>query len=140
MKPEVADEICKRLADGESLRAICRTKGMPSETHVRRLVVADSEFGAQYARAREIGYDRMAEEIAEIADTPKIGVIRTTKADGGVEEKEADMIEHRRLQVDARKWLLSKMLPKKYGDKLDLNHSGSVKVEKVERAIVDPKN
>jgi hypothetical protein len=118
----IADVICDRLANGESLRAICRDEGMPSEATVRAWALDDvCGFAAQYARARELGYDRLAEEILEIADTPKPGKSRVQKADGQVEEREADMIEHRRLQVDSRKWMLSKMLPKRYGDKLELN-------------------
>lgn len=118
------DAICARLADGESLNVICKDDGMPDERTVRTWALDDVEgFSPKYARAREIGYDRMAEELIAIANTPQIGVIRTTKPDGAVEEKHADMIEHRRLQVDARKWMLSKMLPKKYGDKVQ--HGGA---------------
>lgn len=117
----IADEICRRLAEGESLRSICRDEEMPDESSVRAWALDNvNGFGPQYARAREIGYDKLAEEILEISDTPQLGVIRTSKPDGGEEVKEADMIEHRRLRVDSRKWMLSKMLPKKYGDKLEL--------------------
>ena len=126
---EVADAVCKRLADGESLRAICRDADMPSEATIRLWALEDTNgFSAQYMRARELGYDRLAEDLLEIADTPVRGVITTTKPDGTQETKEADMIEHRRLQVDSRKWMLSKMLPKKYGDKLDLNHAGNLTI------------
>lgn len=116
--PETRQAILARLAEGESLRRICGDEGMPSESAVRAWALDDPEFGAQYARAREVGYDKLAEELMEIADTPTLGVIRTVKPDGTVEEKQADMIEHRRLQVDARKWMLARMLPKKYGDKM----------------------
>lgn len=126
---EVADNICARLAEGESLRAICRDDGMPAESTVRAWALDDVDgFAAQYARAREIGYDRLAEELLEIADNTKTGEIRTIKPDGTEEVKQADMIEHRRLQVDSRKWMLSKMLPKRFGDKLDLQHGGSVNI------------
>lgn len=73
--------------------------------------------------------ERMAEEIHQIADTPVEGVTITTKADGGVEEKRADMIEHRRLQIESRKWLLARLMPKKYGDKQHVEHSGSIGLE-----------
>ncbi len=66
----------------------------------------------------------MAEEIIEISDTPCLGVKTKTLKDGSEEVTEGDMIEHRRLQVDARKWLLSKMRPEKYGDRTSLEHSG----------------
>jgi len=124
---EVASRICAELAEGKSLRAVCREDGMPSEATVRAWALDDVEgFAAQYTRAREIGYDRLGDELLEIADTPVTGVKTVSKATG-IETTEGDMIEHRRLQVDARKWMLAKMLPKKYGDKLDLNHSGSIK-------------
>lgn len=114
---EVADRICEGLAEGKSLRAVCAEPGMPSESTVRAWALDDVEgFAAQYARAREIGYERLADELLEIADTPQLGVKTTHKA-SGTETTEGDMIEHRRLQVDARKWMLAKMLPKKYGDR-----------------------
>lgn len=116
----IADDICQMLADGLSLRQACETPGMPSEASVRGWVVDDVQgFAAQYTRAREIGYDRLADELLQIADTPQHGVKTTTKATG-TETTEGDMIEHRRLRVDARKWMLAKMLPKKYGDKMAL--------------------
>ena len=123
---ETADAICDRIAAGESLRGICRSDGMPAESTVRLWVLDDVEkFAAQYARAREVGYDCMSEEILELADTSRIGKKTTTKATG-TETTEGDMVERSRLQIEARKWLLSKMLPKRYGDKIDLNHSGRI--------------
>lgn len=129
-----ADAICARLADGESLNAICKSAGMPAESTVRAWALDDVQgFSAKYMRAREIGYDRLADELLEIADNTQAGVKTTTKA-SGVETTEGDMIEHRRLRVDTRKWMLAKMLPKKYGDKLDLTanittHAGMTDAE-----------
>lgn len=108
-----------RLEEGESLRKSAAAEGV-SPSRVLAWKDQFPEFAEQYARAREVGYRILADEILDIANTPQIGEIRTTKADGGVEIKMTDMIEHRRLQVDARKWMLSKMLPKVYGDKLAL--------------------
>lgn len=118
--PEIAAAICAQLADGKSLRSICTAADMPDEKAVRTWALDDvGGFGPQYARAREIGYERLAEEILAIADTPLPGIKTTTKATG-VEVTEGDMIEHRRLQVDTRKWMLAKMLPKRYGDRTTL--------------------
>jgi len=115
-----AEEICLRLAEGEALRSICRSEGMPRESTVRGWALQDLHgFAAQYARARELGYHAMADEIIDISNTPQIGK-KTKTTEDGVEVTEGDMIEHRRLQVDARKWYLSKVLPKVYGDKLDV--------------------
>lgn len=117
---ELADEIFRRLADGESLRAICRDAHMPSASTVRDWILADDEFAGQYARARDKGLDAMAEEIIQIANTPVEGIKVTEKATG-TEITRGDMIEHRRLQVDARKWYLSKLAPKRYGDRLEID-------------------
>lgn len=119
---EVADAICGRLAEGESLRAICRHEGMPSIGTVMRWLTEDDKlnFREQYTRARELGLEALAEDIRDIADTPVLGVKTKINEKGETETTEADMIEHRRLQIDARKWLLSKLVPKKYGDKTTL--------------------
>ena len=77
----------------------------------------------QYARARESQADAIFDEILAIADTPMVGEKRKVKEDGSVEIQTGDMIEHRRLQVDARKWMAGKLRPKKYGDKLDIEAS-----------------
>lgn len=124
-----ADAICARLADGESLSAVCRDEDMPAESTVRMWAMDDvCGFAAQYARARELGYEHHAEKILSLADECRPGVKRTTKPDGSVEEVEGDMVERSRLQIDARKWLLSKMLPKKYGDKIEHEHKGAFNV------------
>ncbi len=70
-----------------------------------------------YARAREDQADTLADEIVAIADEPAAGKKTTTKANGDVETVEGDMIEHRRLRVDARKWTAAKLKPKKYGER-----------------------
>lgn len=124
----LAERICERLAGGESLRGICSDAGMPPAHSVLRWARDDKEgFSEQYARAREIGYTLLADEIISIADTPQIGTKSVSKATG-MEITEGDMIEHRRLQVDTRKWMLSKMLPKVYGDKQQVEHSGSIDI------------
>lgn len=118
---ELAAIICERLAAGESLRAICRDLAVVPESTVRTWVIDDVEgFAAQYARAREIGLDAMAEEMLAIADTTQEGTTTTSK-EWGEEIKTGDMLEHRKLRVDARKWYLSKLAPKKYGDKLEID-------------------
>lgn len=105
----IADEICERLAQGESLRAICRDEHMPPEVTVRRWVVQDvNGIAAQYTRARDMGLDTTAEECREIADEGSGDVARD------------------RLRFDERRWYLSKLAPKRYGDKQQVEHSGSV--------------
>lgn len=134
------DAICEQLADGRSLRDVLRQDGMPAMSHFFNELKGDIAFQEQYARAKEAGIEALAADTLYIANTPQMGVIRTVKPDGSEEVKHADMIEHRRLQVDTRKWLLSKLAPKKYGDKLDVTQAGELSlVHKIERVIVDPR-
>ena len=132
---KVADKICERLADGESLRAICRDEGMPPRKTVAQWVIDDVDgFSARYARAREAGLDALAEEALEIANTPQEGE-EYEESENGTKVKRGDMLGHRRLQVDTRKWLLSKLAPHKYGDKqtIDMNVTGPL-AERLARA------
>jgi len=124
---EKASAICVRLSQGESLTAICKDEGMPSASTVLRWVGDNPEFSEQYATSRLIGYQMLAEQIVEIADTPEIGIETKIKDDGARETTEGDMLGHRRLRVDTRKWMLSKMLPKIYGDKLQTEVTGNLK-------------
>ncbi len=122
---EIADEICSRLATGESLRAICKDEHLPHDRTVRRWVIDDVEgFSPQYTRARDIGLDALADEMLEIADTTQVGVRREDSEEGYKEVRE-DMLGHRKLRVDARKWYLSKLAPKKYGDRLATELTGA---------------
>jgi len=105
--PELAAEICKRIAAGESVRSICRDERMPDESIVRQWALDDYKgFGPQYARATLIRMHVLADEIMEIADNAKFEEVMVS-----------------RLRVDTRKWLMSKIAPKVYGDKLDLTHA-----------------
>lgn len=122
--PEKAASICELLGDGKSLKEICEGEDMPTRSTVYLWLARHPEFTDMYARAREEQADTLADEIVHIADSPMLGVKTKTNGDGEVETTEGDMIEHRRLQVDARKWVAAKLKPKKYGDKVTNEHSG----------------
>lgn len=119
---EDALTICEGLAEGHSLLEICEAMGVPVSS-AWEWERDYPEHGENATRAREVGCHVMACEMKEIADTPQLGVIRTTKPDGSVEERHEDMLQHRRLQVETRKWLLSKWASKVYGDKQQVEHS-----------------
>ncbi|MDG3578395.1 MULTISPECIES: terminase small subunit-like protein [Rhizobium] len=121
---DIAAIICERIADGNSLRTICAEDGMPNKATVLRWISSNDAFRDQYARAREAQADALFDEILAIADAPLIGEKIKIDKDGNKEITRGDMIEHRRLQVDTRKWMASKLLSKKYGDKQQLEHSG----------------
>lgn len=108
-------EICLRLAEGEGLVQICRSEHIPSVGTVLKWVFTDHEgFLNRYTRARAMQAELRADELIEIADTPQMGVI-VTETMRGTETKHCDMIEHRRLRIETRKWIAAKLLPKKYG-------------------------
>lgn len=125
---KIADMICERLSDGESLRTICLSDDMPNRSTVFRWLADESrkEFRDQYARAREAQADFLADEILEIADDASHDTLIKTNPDGSDarETANSEWINRSRLRVDARKWLASKLAPKKYGDKVELSGTG----------------
>ena len=118
----LADEICQRLAEGESLKSICRSKGMPSfATVIAWALDATHPFADRYARAREVGYRVLAEELLEISDNSKGDF---AQSEDGRKAVDHEHIARARLRVDTRKWMLAKMLPKIYGDRVLNEHVG----------------
>lgn len=113
--PEVIAEICQRLAEGESIRHICADENMPSTSAVFAQLAKNQDFQDQYARARELQAERMAEEILDIADD---GTNDWMEREDGTVSLNGEHVQRSRLRVDTRKWLMSKMLPKKYGDRI----------------------
>jgi hypothetical protein len=89
---------------------------MPAFQKVYEWMGRDQDLSGAIARAREIGYDKMAEEVLQIADTPMMGQIQTMDDKGSTIRTE-DMLGHRKLQIETRLKLLAKWNPKKYGDR-----------------------
>ena len=118
-KRELAEEIIQRLSEGEPLRQICRDNHMPEWRTIYDWMYRDPELSAAIARAREIGYDKMAEEVLQIADTPMMGQVQTIDEKGSTIRTE-DMLGHRKLQIETRLKLLAKWNPKKYGERVAL--------------------
>lgn len=108
---EMGDLICERLMDGESLRKICAEDEMPSRTTVHRWMVDVEGFGSKCARAREIQADTLFDDLQDVADN------------GNPED-----VQRAKLRVSTMQWRASKLAPKKYGEKLDLNHSGGISI------------
>ena len=119
---EIADTICERLAGGESVLSICSDSEMPAQSTVFLWLLRNPTFSENYARARTAWAESEFERMMQIADTPQLG-IKTKTTDKGTEVIEGDMTEHRKLQVDTRKWALARMFPKKYGDATMLKHA-----------------
>lgn len=125
---EITDEICARLSEGEPLRQICRDLHMPAWRTVYHWIEDDQDLAARIARARQLGFDAIAEEALEIANTPVVG--EETEDDGEkVKVKRGDMLGHRKLQVETRLKLLAKWDPKRYGDRQQVEVSGKLTLE-----------
>lgn len=120
---EIAAEICRRIADGHSLREIGGDAGMPAKPTIVRWLDRQ-DFRAQYARAKEAQADHFADEILEIADDASNDWMERNVGEEVVVVPDHEHISRSKLRVDARKWLMSKMAPKKYGDKVSLEHGG----------------
>jgi hypothetical protein len=118
--PALADSICAWISSGETLYQWCRDHGI-SHQNVYNWLEAHPDFAASYAHARDIGADVIAEQALHIANTPILGETEKISADGGVEITKADMLGHRKLQIETRLKLLAKWHPKKYGDRVELN-------------------
>lgn len=108
---ELAEQICDQLASGMSMVKICEAEGMPNRSTVLRWMAANDTFATRCAHARELQADLMDDMIL---DTANACTAETAAAD--------------RVKISAYQWRASKLLPKKYGDKLDHNVSGAVTV------------
>lgn len=114
---ELADHICTNLAYGTPLAEICRSLEI-GRTTVYDWQRANPSFAARIARAREIGFDAIAEDCLAIADAPNATTSPTT---GEVEVRDP---ARDRLRVETRLKLLAKWDPKRYGDKVTAEHTG----------------
>lgn len=117
---KLADLICARLSEGVSLRTICLSEDMPVASSVFLWLRTKKGFSEQYARAKEESADAMSEEILDIADDGRNDWMTITRGDTDIEVVNHEVVNRSKLRVDTRKWIMAKMKPKKYGDKLDL--------------------
>jgi hypothetical protein len=124
---EIADAICTRIMDGESLRSVCRDPAMPAISTVMMWVLNEKEFAGKYELARKVQAEVWFEDIVDIAATPLIGEKTTSSGTGDKAKTEVvkgDNVERSRLMVHSKQWALGRMNPKKFGDKLQQEHSG----------------
>ena len=113
---EIAETICERLINGESLRAICADPRMPAKATVFRWLARNQEFRRSYALARECQAEDLAFEILEIADDSSRDYVKKTGADDKVAWVfYKEHFARQRLKIKALKWMLARMAPRKYG-------------------------
>lgn len=107
-----ADEICARIASGETLSDICRDAHMPERAAVYAWQEANPVFGQRFVRARDIGFDAIAEDAMRIANTPVTTIVVEESERFGKKIKRSDAVDHRKLQVWTRLQLLARWSPR----------------------------
>lgn len=120
---KLALEICRRISEGESLRSVCRDDSMPDRGTVHDWILDKDNlsFYHQYERACNTRAENMFDELVEIADDGTNDFMERERPDGSTfEVVNTENIQRSRLRADVRKWYLSKVMPKKFGDKMDV--------------------
>jgi hypothetical protein len=118
--PELAAAICERMSEGKSLRAVCRSDDMPAASTVHRWLTERPEFQEQYGSACEARTEALFEECLEIADDSEKDVRVEEGEDGPRMVVDWEVINRAKLRVDTRKWMVGKLAPKKYGERLQV--------------------
>lgn len=129
---DIADAVVEWVSAGKTLSAFCRQPGMPTRRTIDRWRADDEEFASRVARARDTGFDVIADECIAIADTTEEGTT-TTEDDDGKKTVTGDMLGHRKLRVETRLKLLACWDPRRYGNKQQLEHSGAIDMGLAER-------
>ncbi|MCK3350267.1 DNA-binding protein [Escherichia coli] len=101
---EKALEICELVADGQSINKISKMPGMPTRSTILKWFRDVPEFSDMYIRAKEIGFEVLADEIIDIADA--------------AENIKTEELRRHQLMIETRKWLLAKLQPRKYGERV----------------------
>ena len=141
-KEKAIEEIINRISSGESLRSILpyqnRSEHLPHIGTFLRWVSEDEKLSEHYARAMEIRADIMFEEMLEIADDGSNDFMTITKGDKEYEVENKEWVNRSKLRVDARKWILARMTPKKYSERLITENKSEIIVsEKVVAKLPD---
>lgn len=120
---ELADEICRRLSEGETLTSICSGPDMPSKAAVLLWVREDRDgFSDRYAHARDLQLDGIADEMLDLADDARNDWMERQSGDGTITVVDHEHVTRTKLRIETRKWLLVKLKPQRYGEKIEQTH------------------
>lgn len=124
-KQDIINKVLFEIENGLSLRKAILKLDIVHRDTFNEWLKADKELSDQYARAAEERADSIFEEILDIADDASNDFTLADIGDGiQIEKFNSEHVQRSRLRVDARKWMLGKMQPKKYGDKMDVTSGG----------------
>lgn len=122
---DVAAKVLKAMSEGRSLRAVCKEIGYDASV-VRQWVLDDvSGFASHYARARVLQVEALADELREVADDGTNDWMTIKRGDTEVEVENKEVVNRSRLRIDTLKWIMSKIAPKNYGDKVQQEITGA---------------
>ncbi|MBX5301129.1 terminase small subunit protein [Rhizobium sp. NLR12b] len=135
----LAEKICARIADRESLRSICRDEDMPAKSTVLSWLADEDKaaFRARYALAREIMADSFVDEMVEIADNSSDDWIEKKNAAGETTgwQENGEAIRRSQLRIATRQWVAEKLRPKKYGAKMEPEQGATSEVSQLLEAV-----
>ncbi|MBP9706803.1 MAG: hypothetical protein KBD78_04115 [Oligoflexales bacterium] len=124
---KIIDEIIEEISNGRSLVGILKSKKeYPSYTNFMRWIDADQKVREKYTKAKEAQADYLAEQLLDIADDGKNDWMQSNDPNNPGYRFNNEHYQRSRLRVDTRKWIASKLKPKKYGEKLDLGGNVSL--------------
>jgi len=127
---KLADKICAQLASGDSMRTVAKADKMPSMATIFSWLRTKPDFLERYTRAKEESADALIEEMMDIADDGSNDwMVAHRKDDSEAWQLNGEHVQRSRLRVDTRKWVASKLKPKKYGDRIETTLSGEVKLK-----------
>lgn len=126
-KAEILEKVATGLSEGVPLRELCRGEGMPSFVAVYDWINADPDWGLRIARAREFGADALAEECLSIADNASNDWMDNHNPDDPGYRLNGEHVQRSKLRIETRLKLLAKWSSKKYGEHVQLEHSGEIK-------------
>lgn len=116
---KLSDSICAKLSEGQSLRTVCKSDDMPCKATIFSWLRTNEAFLDQYTRAKQESADALTDEMLDIADDSTNDYMMKKGEDGAeYEALNPEHIQRSRLRIETRKWLSSKLKPKKYGDKI----------------------
>ena len=130
---EIANKICELITEGKSLRSIAEMEGMPCTSNVFKWLTEYKQFSEHYARATEQRTEAQLEMLNELGDT----AIELSQKTG--EKRAGAVVQAVKVKADNLKWVMARMKPKKYGDKLDMTSDGkAITVELISYAKPAP--
>jgi hypothetical protein len=134
---ELAEEMCRLIANGMSVRELCRRDDMPGMSTFFEWAALKSDFAELYAKAKKAQVEFLGEELLDIADDGTNDWLERLGDDGKPigYAVNGEHIQRSRLRIDTRKWVMAKLMPRKYGDKLETETTVNVVITDAREAV-----